>query len=396
MSEISENLCQICNKQKFKYTCPRCNIAYCSVDCYKSQAHIKCSEAFYKQCIQDELAAKMGDGGQGNSDDVRKMYDILRRIRESDAGIPIEDFDRDSLDSDDETCGPEDDEEADTNGVEGGQHGEFEECYELDIAERLKDVDINDADEVWEHLTQEEKEEFKKLLATGDIMKLVPDFRPWWLKDNKTSKIVDISKKNEGDCHRNIPPIYENIATFSTICSKEPAPCLHYNLWNILTAYACTARYFHGEQLANPNESAAFMVNLSSSLKYGTNFEEVEDAIVSVEMEALTTGNGAAQLLPTNSPQTLIVESRDQLHADAKALMSTRHNKLAALSDILKIFQLTKNILKKAKKEHAEFQKLFALSSGMEELTRTKTQQIVKKLEFYLSYVNRDAESDLK
>ncbi|XP_061386715.1 zinc finger HIT domain-containing protein 2 [Musca vetustissima] len=392
---MSENECQICNKQKFKYTCPRCNIAYCSVDCYKSQAHLKCSEEFYKQCIQDELSAKAGD--PQNSDDVRKMYDILRRIRESDAGIPIEDFDQDSLDSDDEEeggGGPDEDAEEDGESLQ--QRQGFEECDELDIAERLKDVDINDADEVWEHLTAEEKEEFKKLLATGDIMKLVPDFRPWWLKDAKNSKIVDISNKKEEPSHWTMPAIYENIAKFSTICSKEPAPCLHYNLWNILTAYACTARYFHGEHLTNPNEAAAFLVNLSSSLKYGTNFEEVEDAIVSVEMEALTTGNGAAQLLPTGSPQSLLVESREQLQSDAKQLMSTRHNKLAALSDILKIFQLTKNILKKAKKEHAEFQKLFALSSGMEELTRTKVQQIVKKLEFYLSYVNRDAENDLK
>ncbi|XP_073820050.1 zinc finger HIT domain-containing protein 2 isoform X2 [Musca autumnalis] len=319
------------------------------------------------------------------------MYDILRRIRESDAGIPIEDFDQDSLDSDDEEDGGREEAEG-----EEGEQGEFEDCDELDIAERLKDVDINDADEVWEHLTQEEKEEFKKLLANGDIMKLVPDFKPWWLKE-KNFKIVEIpAKKKDNGNLPTMPAIYENIPQFSTICSKEPAPCLHYNLWNILTAYACTARYFQGEHLTNPNEAAAFLVNLSSSLKYGTNFEEVEDAIVSVEMEALTTGNAAAQLLPTGPPQTLLVESREQLQSDAKLLMSSRQTKLSALSDILKIFQLTKNILKKAKKEHAEFQKLFALSSGMEELTRTKVQQIVKKLEFYLSYVNRDAENDLK
>lgn len=37
-----------CQSQNFKYSCPRCNIKYCSLDCYRSQAHRQCSEAFYK------------------------------------------------------------------------------------------------------------------------------------------------------------------------------------------------------------------------------------------------------------------------------------------------------------------------------------------------------------
>lgn len=377
-----------CNKQKFKYTCPRCNIVYCSLDCYKSKEHLKCSEAFYKQCIQDELIANAGQAD--NKEDVRKIYDILRRIRENDAGIPTEDFDQDSLDSDDEAG----DEEEHEDELGEGEHAD--DSDELDIAERLKDIDINDADEVWEHLTQEERNEFKKLVASGDIMKLLPDYKPWWLKQNNQSKIVDITTKKEEENQLNIPAIYENIPQFSSICSKEPAPCVHYNLWNIMAAYSCTSRYFHGEHLTSPNESAAFFVNLSSCLKYGTNFEDVNDAIVSVEMEALTTGNGATELMPPGTPKTLLVESREQMQSDARQLMSLRHFKLAALSDILKIFHLTKNILKKANRKDTEFHKLFAFSSGMEELTRPKVLQIVKKLEFYLSYVNRDAEYDLK
>ncbi|KAI8130790.1 hypothetical protein FF38_12569 [Lucilia cuprina] len=382
----SEN-CQICNKAPFKYTCPRCNIVYCSLPCYKSQQHLKCSEEFYKQCVQDELSSAGGEGGN-NKEDMRKIYDILKRIRESDAGIEADNFDMDGLDSDDEE---------NTHGLDGeeedieqeGNLDEDDDNDEEDIAERLKDIDINDADEVWQKLTAAEKEEFKKLVSTGDIMKLMPDFKPWWIR-KENSKIVVLST-NEDPEKNNVPKVVDNIAKYSTICSKEPAPCLHYNLWNIMAAYSCTVRFFNGEHFTNPNEATAYLINLSSTLKYGTNFEDVEDAVISVEMEALTTGNGATQLMPTTgTPKSLLVEDRVQLKADSRQLMSTLGNKLSALSDILRLLQLTKKILKAPNKSEAEFQKLFALSSGMEELTRSKVQQLIKKLEFYLSYVNRE------
>ncbi|XP_037815165.1 zinc finger HIT domain-containing protein 2 [Lucilia sericata] len=385
----SEN-CQICNKAPFKYTCPRCNIVYCSLPCYKSQQHLKCSEEFYKQCVQDELSSAGGEGAN-NKEDMRKIYDILKRIRESDAGIEADNFDMDGLDSDDEenTHGLDCEEE---DGEQGGNlEDEDDDNDEEDIAERLKDIDINDADEVWQKLTAAEKEEFKKLVSTGDIMKLMPDFKPWWLR-KENSKIVVVSTNEEPE-KNDVPKVVDNIAKYSSICSKEPAPCLHYNLWNILAAYSCTVRFFNGEHFTSPNEATAYLINLSSTLKYGTNFEDVEDAVISVEMEALTTGNGATQLMPTTgTPKSLLVEDRVQLKADSRQLMSTLGNKLSALSDILRLLQLTKKILKAPNKGEAEFQKLFALSSGMEELTRSKVQQLIKKLEFYLSYVNRENE----
>lgn len=355
--------------------------------CYKSQTHLKCSEEFFKQCIQDELAST-AESEFNSDEDMKKIYNILRRIRESDAGLEFESFAKDGLDSDDDEESFEgnclNDEEAENDFVDE------------DIAERLKDIDINDADEVWDRLTLTEKEEFKKLVSSGDIAKLLPNHKPWWLK-NKNSKIVEITINNDKKQDDAPPGIIDNLPLFSSICSKEPAPCLHYNLWNILAAYSCTVRYFNGEHFTNPNEATAYLVNLSSTLKYGTNFEDADDAIISVEMEALTTGNGATQIMPTTgTPKALLVEDRAQLQLDARLLMSNVHNKLAALSDILRLFQLTNKILKAPKRGEAEFQKLFAVSSGMEELTRSKLKILIKKLEFYLSFVNIDRQSGFK
>lgn len=92
------------------YTCPRCGIGYCNVDCYKSEAHLECSESFYKQCIEDELKSQEKD-----AEGRKKMIEILKRVHEqdlrntdfesddaSDEGGRAEDELEEQLDSDDE------------------------------------------------------------------------------------------------------------------------------------------------------------------------------------------------------------------------------------------------------------------------------------------------------
>lgn len=39
---------------------------------------------------------------------------------------------------------------------------------EIDLAERLNEVDLDNADDVWERLTDAEREEFKTILFNGD------------------------------------------------------------------------------------------------------------------------------------------------------------------------------------------------------------------------------------
>ncbi|XP_052859194.1 zinc finger HIT domain-containing protein 2 [Drosophila gunungcola] len=390
MSE-SEEKCHFCRETPFKYTCPKCNALYCSVGCYKSKDHLKCSEEFYKSCIQDELSGNTVT--QESQEDMRKIYDILKRMRETDGGFNPQDFDTDGLENPLDSDGGEEAELEDEGEEDPAEEDPREEDFEEDIAARLKGVDINDADEVWSRLTTEEQEEFQKLITNSDIMKLMPDYKPWWNKP-KNSKIVVISTPEEAAKKENsMPEIYSNIAKFSDICNKTPSPCLHYNLWNILSAYACVARFFGGEQRTNASEAVAHLVNLSATLKYGTNFEDAEDAIVSVEMEAITTGNGPAGAAAVGSARAganFLVESREQLQQDARQLMATKDHKLAALSDVLHLLQQTKAMSRRKNPQEAEFQKLFALASGSVELDRTKLSQLVRKIEFMLSYVARE------
>ncbi|XP_017475017.1 PREDICTED: zinc finger HIT domain-containing protein 2 [Rhagoletis zephyria] len=377
---MASTYCQFCEKDKFKYTCPKCNALYCSVACYKAPEHLKCSEEFYKSCIQEDLTTS-----QPNSrDDMKKMYEILTRMHESEAGLEP-DF-NDPIDSDDEGVDAE-------NCAEVDLDEDDEEDVE-DIATRLQDVDINDADEIWHRLTSEERSEFKKMVDCGEIMKLLPSYKPWWMK-SKAPKIVEVScdKSDQAD-NSNVPEIEKQIPKFSSICKKPPSSCLHYNLWNILTSYGCMVRYFNGEHSTSPTEAVSHLVNLCLNLKFGTNFEDVDDAIVSVEMEALTTKNIGVS---ANNEFTSLTTSRDQLESDARSLMSSCYYKLAALSDICRLMVCAKNYLKRNKSTpNSDFHKLFAICNGSVELDRKKLIHLIKKIEFLLSYVNRENDERLE
>jgi hypothetical protein len=57
------------------------------------------------------------------------------------------------------------------------------------LSERLEGIDLDDADEVWKRLSAEERAEFQKMCATGNIQELVPDFVPWWDSEKSSPKI---------------------------------------------------------------------------------------------------------------------------------------------------------------------------------------------------------------
>lgn len=126
-----------CENALGKYTCPRCNILYCSLTCYQSEKHLQCSENFYQECVMKDLSLK------SNGDDSKtSMMEILKRLHESNEAPPEID---EATDSDDDEA-------------------------HADIAERLAGVDLNKADEVWEKLTDDERQEFAAFL------KYVEDF----------------------------------------------------------------------------------------------------------------------------------------------------------------------------------------------------------------------------
>lgn len=73
------------------------------MNCYKSTAHLNCSEEFYKECVETELKSQTNDPEQR-----RKMTEILKRIHEQNTNPSFDESDEDidglceELDSDDD------------------------------------------------------------------------------------------------------------------------------------------------------------------------------------------------------------------------------------------------------------------------------------------------------
>jgi hypothetical protein len=65
-----------CARQYARYTCPRCNLAYCALACYKQHSE-SCTSQFHKEHAAGELQGVRAEDG-----DKRAMQEILRRVAE--------------------------------------------------------------------------------------------------------------------------------------------------------------------------------------------------------------------------------------------------------------------------------------------------------------------------
>ncbi len=75
---ISTRLCNICYTTAASYTCPKCNIPFCSLDCFRSSDHEQCSAAFSSVAVRgasESIASETNDG------DRRKVFDMLHRLQ---------------------------------------------------------------------------------------------------------------------------------------------------------------------------------------------------------------------------------------------------------------------------------------------------------------------------
>merc|ERR1719163_2003252 len=72
-------LCAICQKEKFRYTCSRCEVLYCSLKCYQGH-NGKCVEGFYKSQVDEVLKADRADEGER-----RKLEKIVYKMSRLDA-----------------------------------------------------------------------------------------------------------------------------------------------------------------------------------------------------------------------------------------------------------------------------------------------------------------------
>ncbi|CAH0549116.1 unnamed protein product [Brassicogethes aeneus] len=350
------NTCKICDNALAKYSCPKCNILYCSVSCYQNQTHLQCSEDFYKDSLLGDLNLNKND-----PESRKKMMEILERVHQSNKIASEDDFfdfegldDLDKLDSDD-------DEDFD------------------DITARLQGVNLDDAETVWEKLTEDEKQEFVAFLRSEDVTKLIPPWEPWWLHSSK-KMVEEINDVKIIELEEKCPKII-NIKDFTSITAKTPADCVKYNLYNILSAYVFTVRYFNGEHFNFAKEAISCWSYLSLCVNTKENFQDFDTAVKSVEQQCLT-----SDWIVTDEENINIMKEDVKNIFEGPNLTTPGFYVLSALSDLYNLIEAAIN--PKDNTKETEFSKKFPNDHfpNVKIESNEKMGVYLKKIEYFLSY----------
>ncbi|XP_041373051.1 zinc finger HIT domain-containing protein 2-like [Gigantopelta aegis] len=296
LSKQNQEICSLCLKESSRYTCPRCNVRYCSLACYRSEKHGGCSEAFYHDCVVEDLADTAA-----SSDDQKQVMDILERQK---------------------VVAQEEEEEL--NEVED----------QIDLEERLYGLDLDgDSAEIWNRLTEKERNEFNQMLEDGRLANLVTVWTPWWNVQNKEMVLeVDVEEK----LLPGQPPIVENLPDITKLLTKShPSSDIRYNMVNVLYSYAFVCRLHNGGHVDCPTDAVQDLLAVCRVL----------------DQTVVCTSVGEALQMCLNNVQTsctrwnVTSEFMLSVIADVKKLISGPHKilplnfMLSALSDIIHLLK---------------------------------------------------------
>lgn len=259
---LSKVLCGICRRQFSRYTCPGCNVSYCSLTCFRSEAHSQCSEAFYRKEIQTSIETKSSK----THEEREKMLELLKRLEEQ------------TQEEDSNLLRDQDESDSDSN----------------DLVSRFAGVDISSAssDELLRLMTKEEIDRFfnalrdptsqlaQRLLSSEELQSVKQE--PWWEASLEGS--LSGSKR-----YGSKPALME--VPLNLVKRQASSPPLIYNICAVLVAYAFATRHLSISPLSSaendaPDEAEArriisqvvpFLVARQSQVLYSTLSSAVTD-----------------------------------------------------------------------------------------------------------------------
>ncbi|XP_071959613.1 zinc finger HIT domain-containing protein 2-like [Antedon mediterranea] len=331
-------LCNLCLQKTAKYVCPRCNVSYCSLACYKSLRHADCSESFYREHVIDEMK-----NTKKSSEERQQVLDMLKRLEE-------------------------DDQQYDMNSDEES------------LETRLEGLNLEkDSDLVWEKLTHEEREGFEKLLKNEKFGGLLEIWIPWWSHHDKSlvKEVKGSSDKNHQitSAPDDVPKILPNITPFNQLLkSGTPSPSISFNCLNILYCYVHIVRFYNGQHYDLPLQSAQGVFQVCDVFRVNKSYQTVGDAIHSA-----IAANIKITALRSNLPPSSLVEDLLHLLTGPDKEHDTTYIQ-AAFSDLHQLFYKARKCCKKAIKHSGK-------SSHQSQELGKHYFQCQKKLEFYLSWL---------
>ncbi|KAK9476569.1 hypothetical protein V1514DRAFT_336388 [Lipomyces japonicus] len=157
----SPRICEFCKRKYAKYSCPRCGLLYCSLDCYRSKDHRDCSSTFYHESRRAASASFVKDKeSELTNDEKKKLLEIIHEYEVEAELNPLGEYT--VLDDDDTPQADLDTKLEHTNTSD--EESDTEERRK-DLESRMNDIDIESADfyDLWKRLTIREQADFIRL-----------------------------------------------------------------------------------------------------------------------------------------------------------------------------------------------------------------------------------------
>ncbi|GAQ90932.1 hypothetical protein KFL_007030050 [Klebsormidium nitens] len=161
-------ICRVCQKQWSKYACPRCNVRYCSLPCYKAHSS-RCTEGFYRENAESELRQRKAD-----PEERRKMLQTLKRMQEAEGAEGLDDLGLEGgFNLAEGEGGGDSDTEEEEEMEEGGGFELSEETLRR-LSDKGSDLSLDD-------LTSTERASLRQAAASGALSRFITPCEPWYL-----------------------------------------------------------------------------------------------------------------------------------------------------------------------------------------------------------------------
>jgi len=231
-------LCQICKERQTKYTCPKCQMAYCSVECYQKHNN-QCTEYFYKENVVEFLKST-----KATDEEKQKMARVLKQMFEEEKN----------------SLSPE-------------------------VMNQLMELDLDDPN-LFEKLPRDQQEDFKKAIRDGRLSNLIQLWEPWWKHCGKIQEIKvqkessqhgerlekrDDEEENDEESNDEsdvpltktvVPPIIHPIPPLSSLTKSQPSPLVLHNIVEVLYHF----RYSSISSCTNTNSHSFCMSFYATTL----------------------------------------------------------------------------------------------------------------------------------
>lgn len=389
------NICLVCSENQARYTCPQCQIPYCSIECFRNHTRTasstftnevsinnntyanSCSEHFFKRKVTSLMQLE-------SIEKEEKAHRALNRYHHQnssheDLQEPLEGYDN-----------------------------EIDSLYELQS--HLENLENNNKElshrELAKILPSSLKAVFEKDLRTGQFQAdwILTHWHPWWKRELVENG--DEVERDERDLYSNDENLKDSTgSTFSKIlderllrvpkyesfgggkCNDDILVC---NLIDILYGTSRTLRLYHGVENASrqaPVEAATTLISTSSVLAKDKRFNTIYQVLNHHY-------NNRKESFKSNSR---MVEDREGFQRDNLGNSHVYIEDIASMVTsprmvgraLLEASDIFKAAIKKLKVDHDASMSKREESRNDYEANLKQIRRLRKKLQFFLSWATR-------